>query len=511
MQENPYKYTGPLHPLRDKLVCVPRKKELEQVISGILRGEYWTILGSRQMGKTTLLNQIIHELTAFNCIYFDMESCPNTDELFYKLLEDTIAEGITKDGFKFQNDDRKDFGHEINFYNFLASIEDKGNKKIVILFDEIERVPVVKPFLKLWRKIFNERNFHPELNKYAVVIAGSVDLIELTIGKTSPFNISKKLYLGELSMPHVEKLIDDPMEKLGIKVENEAKTEIINLTSCHPQLMQHLCYLLVDLALNNKKQISKPDVENAIEILYVESDNLNSLDSELRSDRALMELVEKILNGNQVYYLPFKKYSIAGTGPIIQKQKLCSIRNKIYQEFIKSIIDQKIDDPVVENEPNYLTSIFLKGFSKNSFLNVSPEKLLNYLFGSDSIEIQITKNGEKLAHFDLDFKERLIFCYLAYKKYQALKKGYSDWKKIPLGSEFRLSSNIENNEGHVEWKILEDSFSSRRITIYNEIIRSWILSLRQKLKIIEAPELIPLETGRGRGYVLNGKVEFVTQ
>ncbi|MBN2396435.1 MAG: AAA-like domain-containing protein, partial [Candidatus Atribacteria bacterium] len=440
MQDNPYRYTGPLHPIHDKLVCVNRKKELEQVISGILRGEYWTILGPSQMGKTTLLNQLIHELTAFNCIYFDMESCHNTDELFYNLLEDTITDNLLRDGFTIQTDNKKDFGHEINFYNFLISVEDKENKKIVLLFDEIERLPVVKPFLKLWRKIFSERNFHPELNKYAVIIAGSVDLIELTIGKTSPFNISKKLYLGELPMPEAKALIDNPMKKLGIIIDSEAKNEIINLTSCHPQLMQHLCYLLVEQALNNNKHISKPDVENAIEILYVESDNLSTLANEISSDKTLLQLIEKILSGDQVHYLPFKKYSIAGTGPIIMRQKFCTIRNKIYQEFIHSITDQKMDDPVVEDEPNYLTTIFLKGLAKNSLLNNSAEKLLKYLFGSDSIEIQITKNGEKLAQFDLDFKERLIFCYLAYKKYQALRKGYSDWKKIPLGSEFRLSS-----------------------------------------------------------------------
>ena len=336
MQENPYKFTGPLHPQKDKIICIPRKNELDHVISGILRGDYWTILGPRQMGKTTLLNQLIHELTAFNCIYFDMESCPDSEEIFYKYLEDVIKENIIQNGFKIQNEARKDFGNEINFYNFLISIQDLGNKKIILLFDEIERVPLVKSFLKLWRKIFNVRNYNPALNKYAVVIAGSVDLIDLTIGKTSPFNISKKLYLGELSKSDAEILIEHPLKQLGIKIAPNAKDEIIQLTSCHPQLLQHLCYLLVEQAVAAKKQINKSDVEQAVETLYVESDNLSTMANEIKSDKKLFELVEKILNGDQVHYLPFKKYSIAGTGPIISDSQYSRIRNEIYKKFLKS-------------------------------------------------------------------------------------------------------------------------------------------------------------------------------
>ncbi|MFX0136665.1 MAG: AAA-like domain-containing protein [Candidatus Hodarchaeota archaeon] len=509
MLENPYKFIGPLFPEEDKLVCIPRKKELDGVISGIMRGDYWTILGPRQIGKTTFLNQLIHELSAFTCIYFDMESCPSTDELFFKLLMDTIADQVLKDKFKIQIDDEKDFGPEINFYNFLKSIDSKGNKKIVFFFDEIERATVVKDFLKLWRKIFNERNYHPELKKYAVVIAGSVDLIDLTIGKTSPFNISKKLYLGELPKSDAEILIDHPTRELGIHLDPEAKNQIVLQTACHPQLIQQLCYLVVEQKLKKDKWITKLDVENAIEVLFVESDNLSTLANEIKSDNMLMELIVKILNGEEVHYLPFQKYSIAGTGPIIQRNKLCSIRNKIYEDFIKDIIDPTIGYKGGEDEPTYLTTIYLKELSKNSLLSEPHKKLLKYLFSSDAIKIEITRNSLKLPNLELDFKERMIFCYLAYKKYNAAKKGFSDWKKIPLSCEYRLSSNVENNKGQLEWEILEDRFTCRRITIYNEIIRTWILSIRRKLKLIDAHDLIPIESGRGRGYVIKGKVDFV--
>ena len=35
MQRNPYKYIGPLDPIKDKIVCIARDNETNKVISGI--------------------------------------------------------------------------------------------------------------------------------------------------------------------------------------------------------------------------------------------------------------------------------------------------------------------------------------------------------------------------------------------------------------------------------------------------------------------------------------------
>ena len=72
------------------------------------------------------------------------------------------------------------------------------------MFDEIGRVPYVKSFLGLWRKVFHDRKYHRELEKYAVIISGAEDLIELTYGPTSPFNISKIKILSNLVREETE-------------------------------------------------------------------------------------------------------------------------------------------------------------------------------------------------------------------------------------------------------------------------------------------------------------------
>jgi predicted AAA+ superfamily ATPase len=55
MLQNPYKYNGPLDPIEDKLVYVPRSVIVDQMIKAIMRGDYCAVRGPREIGKTTFL------------------------------------------------------------------------------------------------------------------------------------------------------------------------------------------------------------------------------------------------------------------------------------------------------------------------------------------------------------------------------------------------------------------------------------------------------------------------
>ena len=65
MKKNPYKFRGPLDLDKDKLVLVTRSYDLDRVCNGIKNGEYWAILGPRQIGHTTFLRQIIKKIENF--------------------------------------------------------------------------------------------------------------------------------------------------------------------------------------------------------------------------------------------------------------------------------------------------------------------------------------------------------------------------------------------------------------------------------------------------------------
>lgn len=501
MQKNPYKFTGPLNPRTDQLVCMPRKKQVEKVLSGILQGEYWAILGPRQMGKTTFLHLLREELASFHCIYLDLEISPQNDTAFFEYIIEEFQNEIP--GAKMNGSfHRKNFGPEVDFYNFLRTFQTGDNKKIVLFLDEIEKAPAVSSLLHLWRKVFHERNVQPELKKYSVVIAGAADLIALTLGPTSPFNIAQKLYLEELPVTESIDLIEKPLKSLNLEIDASAREKLIKQTTGHPQLLQFLCSKLVE---SGEQQISAESLNNVFESLLLENDNLRSLELEFKQDQKLETLIKRLLKNEEMDSMQYREFTITGVGPVANRGKKCVIRNPVYREFFEKITKSSRLKPEATNNSEYHTMFYTK---EQPVLDSqeSEKAFLESFFNFDEIEFIIQKNDTSLPEIELEFKEKALFCYLAYKNFKALSQGFADWKKIPSTYEYRLSSTISHNKKHVpEWELLVSALGREP---YGDDIRAWIFSLRRILEKINANDLIYSDPGRGRGYIMKGTVSF---
>ncbi|MGE5342873.1 MAG: protein kinase domain-containing protein [Candidatus Omnitrophota bacterium] len=338
--ENPYKYNGPLDPLRDELVCVPRVHELNKVVDGIGQGDYWAVIGPRQIGKSTFLRQIINSCSHAHCIYFDFEMPPPTDENFYRWLMEKISEAIPSDPIPDMPEKCRHYIPEIWFFDFLEKFDphDK-NKKIILLFDEIERIPSVKNFLHIWRRLYHERFNKPGLTRYSIVIGGSTDLVALTTGPTSPFNIAKKMYIEDFSLRESEELIIRPFGLLNIDIEEKAKKKLVALVSGHPQLLQHSCYLLADTALRENRALRERDIDAALNVLFKSSSALDILERDIEGNDHLRQLIAEILNGKKKKFSAYRKFTTAGAGAIIESSAYCKIRNKIFEKFLRDITD----------------------------------------------------------------------------------------------------------------------------------------------------------------------------
>lgn len=234
----------------------------------------------------------------------------------------------------------KKLGYDVYFYEFLKTFRPGKDKKIVLLFDKIENVPSIESFLKLWRKIFHDRFDQPELKKYSLAITGAVDLITLTIGPTSPFNISKKMQLTNLTEEESEQLIDVPFKELGIKIQPKAKKELITQTSGHPQILQHICYILVKKAFEEMRCISIEDIEAAIEKLFNNNEILKILYNQIKANKELEKIIKRVMNGKKVKYntYPHQAFSLEGAGPIVNNNNYCEIRSKLYKRYLKKKI-----------------------------------------------------------------------------------------------------------------------------------------------------------------------------
>jgi hypothetical protein len=512
MLKNPYQFIGPLAPERDKTICMAREKEKNKVIAGISSGEYWTIIGPSQVGKTTFLFQLMHELPVFHTLYINFSISPKEDEPFYKWIIQRIIDMIPSDSAAELAEKWQNFGPELNFFNFLYEFKPRENKKIVFFFDDMEKAHCVRSFLHLWRKVFHERYTQPDLGRYVVVTAGKVDLHALTIGITSPFNIAQKLELGNFTEIESRKLVEGPLHQHKIKFETEAKNKLIFQTAGHPQLLQHLCYILFEETVGKRKLITGKEIDGAISRLLIENDNLKTLEKEVKTNKVLESLLRQILKGENKDFTSYRDLSITGTGPIISEDGYCRIRNKIYEKIIKNVLNVSA---VLKKEPKptdveYETIIYTDADS-HEFSSIEEEKaFIKSLFSPDQTTIEIRKNNTPLKEIYFNRTEKLIFCYLAYINHEAAKD-----KKSPSMCNYHLSSIPRNNVRHgMVWTVFVDVMKETG-TIYGNssepdaTIRQAIYSIRKRLKILDAEDLIPRQKpGGGEGYRLKGKVSF---
>jgi tRNA A-37 threonylcarbamoyl transferase component Bud32 len=275
-------------------------------------------------------------------INFNLQVSPKSAETFYQSIIDRLMDKIPS---KKKETKRKynDLPHE--FLDFLEDFKPRENKKIVLLFDEIEGVPSVKDFLKIWRTVYNDRYHKRGFKKYAIVLTGSSELLSLTTGRTSPFNISEQLYMKDFTDEESERLIDMPFRKLDIKIDSNAKAELISQIKGHPQMLQQACYELVEIALKGTKSTWEEDVETAINILFKRNTAIDLLKYELRKDKKIKKLIKDILNGAKKTYHLYKEYSIAGAGCIIEDaHSHCAIRNKVYEKFLADYLEIPLEE-----------------------------------------------------------------------------------------------------------------------------------------------------------------------
>jgi hypothetical protein len=346
MYDNPYQYYGPLDPGDEKLVCNFRKNDVDRVIQGIIKGDYWMIIGPRQIGKTTFLHLVKKEFKQADYIYLDFEVAYSTEKKFYQWLIDQFLKEIPHKKIKFKSIEAD--SPAMSFFNFLSNFKPKQEKKIILLFDEIDGFRFRKGFFHLWRKVFNERIQKKELSRYAVITTGSIELVKLSSGPTSPFNIAKTLYIKDFSEEESKKIIEEPFNQLNIEIELKTKEQLLSQVSGHPQLLQHACHILVENAKTGVK-VTENHVNEAIESLLRENSILKTLKRDITNDETLKNLAHDLLIKKDKIFPPYSDYALLGAGAIKEENSLCKIRNPVYERFIEYILDNPVEEPDIEN------------------------------------------------------------------------------------------------------------------------------------------------------------------
>jgi AAA+ ATPase superfamily predicted ATPase len=276
VQNNPY-LAGP--PIEDTFNFFGRETEIQQIQNNILSlsGSHSMLIGEQRSGKTSLLYQIQNIFKSqfgYLPIYISFLGIERDNEkkalewLLYRIVQEikknvhiNITESIS---LNFSTD----------FIDYLSLIIDELKKidpeyKLVLLLDEIQIITTINIKLQeILREAFNRL-----IKNLRVVIACYYNFFDDINANSSPFqNIFKYIHLKPLEGEYLNKLIVDPVSRLGYKYEQELIKEIKEISGGHPYYCQSLCATIFNEAKNSHEKI--------ITHKYVESAKMQVLNND---------------------------------------------------------------------------------------------------------------------------------------------------------------------------------------------------------------------------------------
>ncbi len=241
-----FKTQGPLS--EDRAHLYVEREEDGRVGTCVRRGDYVSLMGARQMGKTSLLLRLRRQLLDEGHVPIYVDLSPGKGEgrepwygYFGTAVQDHVRPIVPDLSIP-------PMRNQFDFRAALRQIptELEGGRRIVFLLDEVGAVPspVAEPFFSTIRAIFSERAFFPEFKRCVFVMAGTFIPDELIRDPdVSPFNIARHVYMSDADLAGIEDLVRN-LEAAGSAVPHKAVERVYYWTDGHLYFTQRLCSVL---------------------------------------------------------------------------------------------------------------------------------------------------------------------------------------------------------------------------------------------------------------------------
>jgi hypothetical protein len=238
---SPFKYSGPVG--RD--VFFGRQVELRRILE--TRATNFSIVGARQIGKSSLLHAIEREVNENKCIdntvaiYIDTSTCRQMTQFCWTLID--AFSSVVSDDDNLHLYDSAEQRDVQGFLDCLLGILRRKRAYFLLLIDEVDDLLTDREadrFERFARTLANE-------GRVRFVLSGYRKLKERTIDRFSHlFNLVDQIYLGPLNEAEASSLVARSMDKIGVKFEGSTTVgHILKAGSTIPWLLQFCCDLLL--------------------------------------------------------------------------------------------------------------------------------------------------------------------------------------------------------------------------------------------------------------------------
>jgi len=242
---------GPVN--SQKHYSVPRKKLVEKCSQSLVgdpedSGQYFTIWGARQTGKTWLYRQSLKNIKS----QFDDQFCVGEISMQEMILNNDDDNDtniffsrflrMLKREFSIQTDVIQSWGELIDLFSKDMLLFDRP---LILVIDEFDKLPltIIEGLVSLFREMYLNRKSY-WLHGLALVGVRAVLGVESKSG--SPFNIQSSLHIENLSFDEVNEMFDQYQKESAQHVEPDVIEKLYQKTLGQPGLIGWFGELLTE-------------------------------------------------------------------------------------------------------------------------------------------------------------------------------------------------------------------------------------------------------------------------
>lgn len=220
---------------------------IEAVLRHLLADECVALLGPPLSEKSYLLQDVagaLRETGRFWPLYVDLWRTTSHDEgAFFTSLAWLIADALAAETHALQDLTAQGGVSDARaFQNYLGTCANAGNRHVALLIDHLQALPhdLVHSLLLALRSAYMEREADAPRQLVAVV-TGGMNLVGLSVGSTSPFNIAKPVAALPLTEAQSLALAEATLAANNCDASPGALHRIIQWTVGDRYLLPRLC------------------------------------------------------------------------------------------------------------------------------------------------------------------------------------------------------------------------------------------------------------------------------